>query len=112
MLAISVLSLRKSPYMGFFLYIFIKKHIKKKESGGFMKYEIRGENLPVVICYLEEREKMITEQGAMAWMTPNMKMETNTNGIGKAFARTFSGESFFQNIYYPNRGDGMIAFTS
>lgn len=54
-----------------------------------MKYEIRGENLPVVICYLEEREKMITEQGAMAWMTPNMKMETNTNGIGKAFARTF-----------------------
>lgn len=77
-----------------------------------MKYEIRGENLPVVICYLEEREKMITEQGAMAWMTPNMKMETNTNGIGKAFARTFSGESFFQNIYYPNRGDGMIAYTS
>ena len=65
-----------------------------------MKYEIRGENLPVVICYLEEREKMITEQGAMAWMTPNMKMETNTNGIGRAFARTFSGESFFQNIYY------------
>lgn len=112
MLAISVLSLRKSPYMGFFLYIFIKKHIKKKESGGFMKYEIRGEPLPVVICYLEEREKMITEQGAMAWMTPNMKMETNTNGIGRAFARTFSGESFFQNIYYPNRGDGMIAFTS
>ena len=57
MLAISVLSLRKSPYMGFFLYIFIKKHIKKKESGGFMKYEIRGETLPVVICYLEDGEK-------------------------------------------------------
>ena len=27
-----VLSLRKSPYMGFFLYIFIKKHIKKKRK--------------------------------------------------------------------------------
>lgn len=26
-----------------------------------MKYEIKGENLPVVICYLEENEKMITE---------------------------------------------------
>lgn len=77
-----------------------------------MRYEIEGSNLPVVICYLEEGEKIITEQGAMAWMTPNMKMETNSNGIGKAFARTFSGESFFQNIYYPYRGNGMIAFAS
>lgn len=79
-----------------------------------MKYEIKGENLPVVICYLEENEKMITERGAMAWMTPNMKMETNSNGIGRAVARTFSGESFFQNIYYPcrGRGKGMIAFAS
>ena len=48
-----------------------------------MKYEIKGENLPVVICYLEENEKMITERGAMAWMSPNMEMATSTNGIGK-----------------------------
>lgn len=77
-----------------------------------MRYEIEGNNLPVVICHLEEGEKIITEQGAMAWMTPNMKMETNSNGIGRAVARTFSGESFFQNIYYPcrGRGKGMIAF--
>lgn len=65
-----------------------------------MKYEIKGENLPVVICYLEENEKMITEWGAMAWMSPNMEMATSTNGIGKAIARTFSGESLFQ--YYCN----------
>lgn len=79
-----------------------------------MRYEIEGNNLPVVICHLEEGEKIITEQGAMAWMTPNMKMETNSNGIGRAVARTFSGESFFQNIYYPcrGRGKGMIAFAS
>lgn len=77
-----------------------------------MRYEIEGNNLPVVICHLEEGEKIITEQGAMAWMTPNMKMETNSNGIGRAVARTFSGESFFQNIYYPcrGRGKGMINF--
>ena len=50
-----------------------------------MRYEIEGNNLPVVICHLEEGEKIITEQGAMAWMTPNMKMETNSNGIGKDF---------------------------
>ena len=65
-----------------------------------MRYEIQGETLPVVICYLDGGEKMITEGGGMSWMSPNMKMETTTNGgIGKAFGRMFSGEHIFQNIY-------------
>ena len=65
-----------------------------------MRYEIVGETLPAVICTLEEGETMITEKGAMSWMSPNMKMETSTNGgIGKAFGRMFSGESIFQNTY-------------
>ena len=41
-----------------------------------MNYNIEGEPLPVVICNLEANETMITEKGAMSWMTPNMKMET------------------------------------
>ena len=50
-----------------------------------MKYEIQGETLPVVICQLADGERMITEGGAMSWMSPNMKMETTSNGgIGKA----------------------------
>ena len=64
-----------------------------------MRYQILGESLPVVICELESGERMITEGGGMAWMSPNMKMETTTNGgIGKAFGRLFSGEKLFQNI--------------
>ena len=56
---------------------------------------------------------MITEGGAMAWMSPNMLMETTTNGgIGKAFGRAFSGEKMFQNIYTAQGGTGMIAFAS
>ncbi len=78
-----------------------------------MQYEIKGGNLPVVICRLENREAMITEKGAMSWMTPNMKMETNANGgIGGAFGRMFSGESIFQNRYTAQNGAGMIAFAS
>lgn len=51
-----------------------------------MKYEIQGGTLPVVICQLADGERMITEGGAMSWMSPNMKMETTSNGgIGKAF---------------------------
>ena len=40
-----------------------------------MKYEIRGETLPVVICNLEDGEQVITEGGGMSWMSPNMLME-------------------------------------
>lgn len=78
-----------------------------------MRYQIKGETLPVVICQLEAGERMITEGGAMAWMSPNMQMETTTNGgLGKAFGRMFSGENFFQNIYTAQGGNGMIAFAS
>lgn len=78
-----------------------------------MRYQIVGESLPVVICELESGERMITEGGGMAWMSPNMKMETTTNGgIGKAFGRLFSGEKLFQNIYTSQGGPGMIAFAS
>lgn len=49
----------------------------------------------------------------MSWMSPNMLMETTTNGgIGKAFGRMFSGEKMFQNIYTAQGGNGMIAFAS
>lgn len=78
-----------------------------------MKYQIQGETLPVVICQLEAGERMITEGGAMSWMSPNMLMETTTNGgIGKAFGRAFSGEKMFQNVYTAQGGPGMIAFAS
>lgn len=78
-----------------------------------MKYEIKGEPLPVVICHLEAGEKMITEGGAMSWMSPNMQMETTTNGgLGKALGRSLSGESMFQNIYTAQGGPGMIAYAS
>lgn len=78
-----------------------------------MRYEIKGETLPVVICHLEPGEKMITERGSMAWMSPNMKMETSSNGgIGKMFGRAFSGEALFQNNYTAMGGPGLIAFAS
>ena len=78
-----------------------------------MRYEIKGETLPVVICHLEDGEQMVTEKGAMSWMSPNMKMESGARGgLGKAFGRMFSGDSIFQNIYTAERGNGMIAFAS
>ena len=76
-----------------------------------MRYEIKGEPLPVVICYLEDGEQMVTEGGAMSWMSPNMKMETEGGSVGKVFGRMFSGENLFQNRYTA-MGQGVIAFAS
>ena len=77
-----------------------------------MQYEIKGDQLPVVVCTLNPGESMITERGAMSWMTSNMRMETQAGGVGKAFGRLFSGESMFQNRYTAEGGAGLIAFAS
>ena len=77
-----------------------------------MQYEIKGGDFPVVVCTLENGETMITEKGSMAWMSPNMQMETHGGGLGKMFSKAFSGESMFQNHYTARGGTGMIAFCS
>lgn len=78
-----------------------------------IRYEIEGGNLPVLICYPEAGETLCTESGAMSWMSPNMRMDTNTGGgLKKALGRMFSGESIFLNEYTAEGGKGMIAFAS
>ena len=67
-----------------------------------MNYTIKGEPMPVVICELEAGESMITEKGSMAWMSPNLGMETEGGGsFGKALGRIFSGEKVFRS-FMPN----------
>lgn len=77
-----------------------------------MQYQIKGEPMPAVICELEKNETMICEAGAMAWMTPNMEMQTSGGGMGKMLGRLFSGENLMQNRYTAKGGRGMIAFAS
>ena len=61
---------------------------------------------------------MISENGGMSWMSPNMHMETSTNatgaanGLGKLIGRALTGEGIFQNIFTAQGGPGMVAFSS
>ena len=65
-----------------------------------MNYTIEGGTLPTLILNLEAGETIMTEGGAMSWMSPNMRMETTTNGgFGKMMGRMFSGEKLFMNRY-------------
>lgn len=78
-----------------------------------IRYEIEGGNLPVVICYPEVGQSLCTESGAMSWMSPNIKMDTNTGGgLKKMLGRMFTGESLFMNEYTAMSNGGMIAFAS
>ena len=78
-----------------------------------IKYEIEGGSLPVLICYPKAGETIVTQRGAMSWMSPNMNMDTNTGGgIKKMIGRMFTGESLFMNEYTAMNGDGMIALAT
>ncbi len=78
-----------------------------------MNYRIEGGNLPVVICELEPDESLFTESGGMAWMTDNIKMETNMEGgLFGGLMRSLSGESLFMVTYTCKRENGEIAFAS
>ena len=79
----------------------------------FMNYEIKGNSLPVVICRLNANETILSESGAMGWMSDNIVMDTNIKGgIFKGIARAFAGESVFLNTFTSRVNNGLIAFPS
>lgn len=77
-----------------------------------MEYQIVGDNLPVVICTLNQGETIVTEGGGMSWMDAGIKMETTGAGMKKMFGRLLSGESLFLNHYTCQTNQAKIAFAS
>ncbi|NLA86050.1 MAG: TIGR00266 family protein [Clostridiales bacterium] len=77
-----------------------------------MRYNIQGDNLPVVICNLEPGESMISEAGGRTWYKGNVMTETSSGGgAKKVLGRMFSGESLFLSVYTAQR-PSEIAFAS
>lgn len=74
-------------------------NLSRKEITNMIKYEIEGGHLPVVICYPEAGQTLCTESGAMSWMSPNMKMDTNTAQALYPYFNISSGDS--------NKGGGI-----
>lgn len=71
-----------------------------------MDFQIRGDNLQVLEVNLDRGDSLYTESGGMAWMSENVRMDTNTNGgLMKGIGRMFSGESLFMTTYSAD-GDG------
>lgn len=57
-----------------------------------MQYQIQGQPYPVVVLTVEPEETVLCQKGAMAWMTPNMEMQTKGGQGMIAFASAVPGE--------------------
>ncbi|MDR0913512.1 MAG: TIGR00266 family protein [Methanobrevibacter sp.] len=78
-----------------------------------MEYEIKGGAFPLVICKLNKGDSMKNEGGSMALMSPEIKMETSTDGgILKGLGRALSGDSLFFNFYTAEEDNQEIGFAS
>lgn len=78
-----------------------------------MEYEITGGSFPTVICTLQKGETMKDETGAMAFMTSDIKMDTNTGGgLFKGLGRALSGDTIFLNFFTAQSDNQKIAFSA
>lgn len=77
-----------------------------------MKYFIEGGQLPYVRIVLENSEKIISEAGAMSWMSPDIEMQTKGGGFSKVVGRMFTGETMFLNEFIARSGPSEIVFSS
>ncbi|MBE6498859.1 MAG: TIGR00266 family protein [Methanobrevibacter sp.] len=78
-----------------------------------MEYEIVGGAFPLVKCKLNKGERMKDESGAMAYMTPGIKMDTNTGGgLLKGLGRALAGDTLFMNFFTAERDGEEIGFSS
>lgn len=76
-----------------------------------MQYTIRGDILPILDVQLNAGESLFSEAGGMAWMSPNINMESSTRGgLMKGLTRMVAGESLFMTTYACTSGTGIVSF--
>ena len=76
-----------------------------------MKYSIEAQpSYSVLEIQLEPGEPIVTEAGAMVWMSDNLKITTSTRGgvLAGLKRKALTAESFFQNTYEAEGGPGLL----
>ena len=80
-----------------------------------MRPQITGTTLPVLEIGLDAGEMIIAAPGELAWMTPNLRMNTTTATAGTAslwgaVTRAISGGGLFMTEFVADNGPGGVAF--
>ncbi len=76
-----------------------------------MDYRIESQpSFSILEVDLAPGEQIVTEAGAMAWMSDNLSVTTGARGgvMGGLKRAVLTAESFFQNTYEAESGPGMI----
>ena len=76
-----------------------------------MRYELQCQpSYSVSEIHLEPGEQIVTEAGAMVWMSDNMRVDASVRGgLLSGLKRTaLTGESFFQSTYVAECGPGLL----
>jgi len=68
-----------------------------------MRYEIKNQPFTVLSLFMDGGEAIKCQSGAMAWMSPGIRMETKTGGLGGMFKKALVGESLALNHYTAER---------
>lgn len=81
-------------------------------SGRLMNFTINGTTMPTALIELAPGESVYCQTHAMAWMTDNVRMDTNTGGgLLAGLKRSLTGGSFFVTTYTAGGpGNSRIAF--
>jgi TIGR00266 family protein len=77
-----------------------------------MKYEILGDNLPVLSITMNRGDTVYSEPGGKSWYIGNIDIDTNTGGAKKMFGRLLSGEQLFRSRYQALEDNCHISFAS
>lgn len=72
-----------------------------------MRYEISNQPFTVLTLHLKQGEGIKCQSGAMAWMTPGIKMATKVGGVGGILKKAMVGESLSLN-HYSAESEGSI----
>jgi uncharacterized protein (TIGR00266 family) len=76
-----------------------------------MQHVIHGTTLQSLEIQLQPGEAVFSQTHQMAWMTEDLKMDTNTGGgFLKGLMRSFSGASLFLTQFSAGTTPGMVAF--
>ena len=75
-----------------------------------MRYDVIGTTMQALTVDLDPGERLFSQTNAMAWMSPDIRMETNVGGgLLSGMKRMLGGSSLFVTDFIADRG-GHIAF--
>ena len=75
-----------------------------------MEFKIEGK-YPVLRCFLNKGDEIVTSSGNMSWMSPGIKYNVHTGGgVFKALGRAMTGEGMFQNTYTATADNQELSF--